>query len=192
MTEQAVAEPVHLLSIMGLFSNYEKADEGFKYLTELGYDHDHIVVVMSDTTPQAALTGATASHIRTDAQHGPEPGAPGVEKSTKAIEGLGLGSSIGALAGAIALIGTSVILPGLGFAFLGTFAAGIVGASGGAAVGSLTGLLYGSGVPETELSYYQSGIKDGKVLIGVTPRTVADVEKISARWKELAAELRPG
>ena len=101
MPEQAVAEPVHLLSIMGLFSNYEKADEGFKYLTELGYDHDHIVIVLSDTAPKAALTGTTASHIRTDAQHGPEPSAPGVEKSTKAIEGLGVGSSIGALAGAM-------------------------------------------------------------------------------------------
>ncbi|MFN7926691.1 MAG: hypothetical protein U0Y68_01905 [Blastocatellia bacterium] len=192
MAAQKVAEPVELLSIMGLFSSYEEADEGYKYLTDLGYDQDHILVVLSESTQQGNVSGKTASHISRDAQHGPEPSAAGVEKSTKAVEGLGLGSSLGALAGAIAMIGTSIVLPGLGLAFLGPIAAGLVGASGGAALGGLGGLLYGSGVPEAEMPYYQNGIQAGKVLIGVRPRTVQDAEKISAKWEELGAELRPG
>lgn len=192
MVEPEVAEPVRILSIMGLFPSYDRADEGYKYLTDLGYDQDHILVVLSDAANEGVVSGKTPSQIRIDAQHGPEPSATGVQKSTKAVEGLGIGSSLGALAGAIAMIGTSVVLPGLGLAFLGPLAAGLVGAGGGAAVGGLAGLLYGSGVPETELPYYQSGIQDGKVLIGVTPRTLEDAEKISARWEGLGAYLRPG
>lgn len=191
MKPHQVAEPVHLLSIMGLFPSYEAADEGYKFLTDLGYDQNHILVVLSEQSRDGIVSGKTPSQVRIDAQHGPEPSVPGVEKSTKALEGLEIGSSVGALAGAVALIGTSVLIPGLGLA-LGPLAAGLVGAGGGAALGGLAGLLYGSGIPETELPYYQSGIQEGKVLLGVTPHTLKDAETISAKWEELGARLRPG
>jgi hypothetical protein len=192
MAKQEIAAPVRLLSIMGLFPNYEKADEGYKYLTDIGYDQDHILVVLPEATEGEGVSGKAPNQIRVDAQHGPEPSADGVGKSTKAVEGLGLGSAIGALTGALAMIGTSIALPGLGLVFLGPLAAGLVGVGGGAAIGGLTGLLYGSGVPETELSYYQSGIQEGNVLIGVHPHSVEDGEKISACWEALGAKLRPG
>jgi hypothetical protein len=191
MAQQQVAEPVRLLSIMGLFDDYTAADEGYKFLLDSGYDRENISVVLSESAHNGVVSGKTPSEVRIDAQHGPEPSAPGVEKSTKALEGLEIGSSLGALAGAIAVIGTSVLIPGLGIA-LGPLAAGLLGAGGGAAVGGLAGLLYGSGIPENELPYYQTGIQEGKVLIGVTPHSVDDAEKISAKWEELGARLRPG
>ena len=96
------------------------------------------------------------------------------EEGSKALEGLGVGSAtggtIGALIGAIAAIGTSVVFPGLGLVIAGPLAAAIAGAGVGGAAGGLVGALVGAGIPEERAVEYEQGLKDGGVVLGTYAR----------------------
>jgi hypothetical protein len=101
-----------------------------------------------------------------------------VKVGTKAAEGAGKGSAIGgtvgAIAGAIAAVGTSLIIPGLGIVIAGPIAAGLAGAGAGGITGGLLGALIGSGIPEARAKLYESGIKQGRIVMGVRPRYEED------------------
>ena len=74
----------------------------------------------------------------------------------------------GALA-AIAAAAT-VAVPGLGLLVAGPIAAALAGAGAGAVVGGGIGALVGAGIPEERVKEYESGLKEGGILMGVTPR----------------------
>ena len=100
------------------------------------------------------------------------------ELGTKAAEGAGIGGaiggSLGAIAAAIAAVGTTIALPGLGLVIAGPLAAAIAGAGAGAATGGIVGALIGWGIPEERVKHYEEGIKNGGILMGVTPRSDED------------------
>ncbi|MBK6772767.1 MAG: hypothetical protein IPG78_11730 [Ignavibacteria bacterium] len=102
------------------------------------------------------------------------------EVGTKAMEGAGTGSAIGgtigAVAGVIAALGTSLIIPGLGIVLAGPIAAGLAGAGAGGITGGLIGALIGSGIPEERAKVYESGVKDGGIVMGVNPRNKEDAD----------------
>ena len=104
------------------------------------------------------------------------------ELGNKAAEGAGVGGAVGGTVGAIAAIaaiGTSLVIPGLGIVIAGPAAAALAGAGAGAAAGGIVGALVGWGIPEERVKHYEAGIKKGGILMGVRPRSDEDAKYFS-------------
>jgi hypothetical protein len=101
-----------------------------------------------------------------------------IKPGTHAVEGVAtegtIGTVVGATLGAIAAIGTSVLVPGLGVVIAGPIVAGLVGGGARAVAGGLVGGLTGFGLPESNAAY-EKVLKVGGVVIGVTPANSARV-----------------
>src|SRR5678815_2198730 len=105
--------------VWGLSPDRANAEAAYSSLTDRGYTHDEVSILMSDDTRERQFS-------RVDAQ---------TELGTKAAEGAGVGGAIGgalgAIAAAIAAVGTSLAIPGLGSVVAGPLAAGLAGAGAG-------------------------------------------------------------
>lgn len=152
--------------VTGLFHSRADAERAYKAAHERGYERDHINLLMSEETRK--------THFADD-------------KGTKALEGAGAGSAIGGTVGAviaaIAAIGTSLALPGIGLVIAGPLAAAFAGAGAGGLTGGLIGALVGSGIPEDRAKFYDEGVREGGIVLGVQPRTPADAEYFEREWK---------
>jgi hypothetical protein len=65
----------------------------------------------------------------------------------------------------------------------GPIAAGLAGAGAGGITGGLIGALVGSGIPEERARLYESGIKDGRIVMGVKPRNIEDAKYFEDHWR---------
>ncbi|MCA1758789.1 MAG: hypothetical protein LC658_03385 [Bacteroidales bacterium] len=162
--------------LTGMFRDRESTERAYNDLTERGYEKDDINLIMSDETRK--------KHFADNVEE--------TEIGTKAAEGAGKGSAIGgavgAIAGVIAAIGTSLVIPGLGIIIAGPIAAGLAGAGAGGVTGGVIGALVGSGIPEARAKLYESGIKDGQIVLGVNPRNEEDAEYFEDNWRTNKAE----
>jgi hypothetical protein len=167
----------NLPMVTGLFRDRESAERAYSTLSERGYSHDDVNVVMSDETRKKHFSGADAEST---------------ELGSKATEGAGVGSAIGgtlgAIAAAIAAVGTSVVLPGAGLVVAGPLVAALAGGGAGGLTGGLLGALIGSGIPEERVKHYESGINEGGILMGVKPRSNDDADHFERTWKEHRGE----
>lgn len=96
-----------------------------------------------------------------------------------------IGGMIDAIAAAVAAIGTSLVLPGLGLEIAGPLAAAVAGAGAGAATGGLIGALVGWNMPEERVKQYEEGIKKGGILMGVKPRNDEDAAYLDKHWNNI-------
>ncbi len=162
--------------LTGMFRDRESAERAYNSLHQRGYTQDEINLIMSEETRN--------KHFKND-EHKTDLG-------NKALEGAGTGSAIGgtagAVIGAIAAIGTSVAIPGLGLLVAGPLAAALAGAGAGGLTGGLIGALIGSGIPEDRAKEYESGVKNGGIVMGVNPRTPEDAEYFENEWKNYKGE----
>ncbi|NDP22939.1 MAG: hypothetical protein GZ091_17950 [Paludibacter sp.] len=160
--------------LTGMFADRESTENAYDTLHKRGYTKDDINLVMSDETRKKHFSKGET------------------EVGTKAMEGAGTGSAIGGVVGAavgiIAAIGTSVVIPGLGLIVAGPIAAGLVGAGAGGVTGGLIGALVGSGMPEERARLYESGVKNGKIVMGVHPRNDEDAKDFQTDWNSKKAE----
>lgn len=160
--------------LTGMFSDRESTENAYNKLHERGYTKDDINLVMSDKTREKHFSKGDT------------------EVGTKALEGAGTGSAIGGAVGAavgvIAAIGTSLVIPGLGLIVAGPLAAGLAGAGAGGVTGGLIGALVGSGMPEERARLYESGVKDGKIVMGVRPRNEEDAKHFQSEWNSNKVE----
>ena len=156
--------------VSGVFRNREDADVAFNNLKERGYTDEDINVMMSDETRNRYFTD---TDVETDL---------GDKVAENAGKGSLIGGGIGALVGAIAAIGTNVLLPGLGLIVAGPLAAGLAGAGAGAATGGIIGALTGVGVPKDEAEKYESDIKEGGIYMGFKPRNEDDARYTYDTW----------
>jgi hypothetical protein len=160
----------------GMFRDRESAERAYNSLSSRGYSKDDVNLVMSDDTRKRHFGDKTADSDLGD----------------KALEGAGAGSAIGgtlgAIVGAVAAIGTSVALPGLGLIIAGPLAAGLAGAGAGGLTGGLLGALVGSGIPEDRAKEYESGVKEGGIVMGVTPRNDEDATYLENEWRNSRGE----
>ncbi len=163
--------------LTGMFRDRESTESAYKTLQEKGYTKDEINLVMSDETRKKHFSGDDVKDT---------------EIGTKAAEGAGkgfaIGGTVGAIAGVIAAIGTSLALPGIGIVIAGPIAAGLAGAGAGGITGGIIGALVGSGIPEARAELYESGIKEGQIVIGVHPRSEEDAEYFESNWRDNSAE----
>jgi hypothetical protein len=160
--------------VTGMFADRESTEYAYNDLHDRGYTDEDIDLVMSDNTRK--------KHFSEDDDIG------GTEIGTKAAEGAGKGSAIGgtvgAIAGIIAAVGTSIVIPGLGLVVAGPLAAGLAGAGAGGVTGGIIGALVGSGIPEARAKIYESGIKEGNIVLSVRPRNEEDARYFEKTWKD--------
>ena len=162
--------------VTGLFRDRESAERAYGSVTSRGYSNDDVNLLMSDETRD--------KHFTSDGRE--------TELGNKALEGAGTGAAIGGTVGAtlaaIAAIGTTLALPGLGLLVAGPIAAGLAGAGAGGATGGIIGALVGAGIPEERVKHYEQGIKEGGIVMGVTPRSDEDAEYIEREWRNNRGE----
>jgi len=163
--------------VTGLFPDRDSAERAYSSVSSRGYDRNDVNLVMSDETRQR--------HFAPDA-------AVTTELGTKAAEGAGIGGAIGgtvgAIAAAVAAVGTSLVLPGLGLVIAGPIAAALAGAGAGGAAGGLVGALIGWGIPEERIAEYESGIRDGGILMGMRAKNDEDAAHFESSWKDNRGE----
>lgn len=169
MNNQATSRQESRL-LTGMFRDKDSTEGAYRSLRDRGYSDDEINVLMSDETRDKYFSdGDTAL------------------EGNKALEGTGAGAAIGgtlgAIIGGIAAIGTNVLIPGLGLVVWGPIAAGLAGAGAGGITGGLVGALIGWGIPEERARHYETGIREGGTVLGVTPRTNEDAEYFENDWK---------
>lgn len=157
--------------LTGMFRDRQSTEKAFNTMQERGYTNDDINLVMSDETRK--------KHFSKDDND--------TELGTKAAEGAGkggaIGGTVGAVVGVIAAIGTSIAIPGLGIVIAGPIAAGLAGAGAGSITGGIIGALVGSGIPEERAKLYESGIKEGNIVMGVNPRNSEDAKYFENNWR---------
>lgn len=158
--------------LTGMFSDRRSTENAYNSMHERGYTEDEINLVMSKETHD--------KYFSDDMDE--------TELGNKAAAGAGSGSAIGgtigAVAGIIAAIGTSIVIPGLGLVVAGPIAAGLAGAGAGGLAGGIIGALVGWGIPKERAKIYESGIKDGHIILGVNPKNNDDAEYFERTWHE--------
>jgi len=163
--------------ITAVFRDRYNAIDAFDWLRAQGYSQDQISVLMSDTT---------RTYYAEEAKEGK------IERGSKMAEGAATGGAIGTAIGAglaaLAAIGTSLVLPGLGLVIAGPLAAAFAGGGAGAVAGGLIGGLVGYGIPESNAKAYEEALRDGGVAIGVAPRNSKDSSSIKSKFEELNGE----
>jgi hypothetical protein len=161
--------------VTGLFRDRESAERAYGSVTGRGYKQDDVNLLMSDETRKKHFADGKETEL-----------------GNKALEGAGTGAAIGGTVGAtlaaIAAIGTTLALPGLGLLVAGPLAAALAGAGAGGATGGLIGALVGAGIPEERVKHYEEGIKNGGIMMGVTPRSDEDADYIESEWKKNRGE----
>ncbi len=157
--------------VTGTFSDRESAESAYNSMLNRGYSQDDINLMMSDNTRKKYFSD-------TDDDSG---------LGNKAMEGAGVGGAIGSVAGgllgALAAIGTSAIVPGLGIVVAGPLLAGLAGAGAGGVTGGVLGALVGMGIPEERAKMYDQDIKSGGIVMGVSPRSSEDADYFEREWK---------
>ena len=162
--------------VTGLFRDRESAERAYGSLSERGYGKDDVNLMMSDDTRNKYFSDDDDDS----------------ELGTKAWEGAGkgaaIGGGVGATLGAIAAIGTTLALPGLGLLIAGPIAAGLAGAGAGSLTGGLIGALIGYGIPEEQAKHYEQGIREGGIVMGVKPRSDEDADYFEKNWRDNRGE----
>lgn len=163
--------------LTGMFTDRESTERAYNTLSDKGYSKDDINLMMSDDTRKKHFGNEEVGET---------------EIGTKAMEGAGkggaIGGTIGAVAGVILALGTSVLIPGLGIIIAGPIAAGLAGAGAGGLTGGIIGALIGNGIPEERAKIYESGIKGGRIVMGVHPRNEEDAKYFEEDWKKNKGE----
>ncbi len=161
--------------LTGMFSDRESTENAYKTLHERGYSKDDINLVMSDEARKKHFSDGTETEIGTKAAEG-------------AGKGSAIGGTVGAVIGIVAALGTSLVIPGLGLIIAGPIAAGLAGAGAGGITGGVIGALVGSGIPEERAKLYESGIKNGNIVMGVNLHNDEDAHYLEQNWKSNKAE----
>lgn len=159
--------------VTAVFRNQDDAERAFDSLRLINYSETEVAIVMSEKT-------RTDWYSRVDKSDRHEVGS-------KAVEGMGVGGAIGTAVGvtlgAVAAIGATIALPGLGLIIAGPIAAALAGGGAGALSGGLIGGLVGLGISEDNAEAYQEVLRQGGAMVAVEPHTREDVPKIEKRFK---------
>lgn len=160
--------------VTGLFRDRDSAERAYSTLQDRGYNKDDVNLVMTDEARRRHF-GDTETELGSKAAEGAGVGA-------------GIGGAIGAVLAGIAAMGTTLVLPGMGVVIAGPLAAALAGAGAGGITGGLIGALIGAGIPEERVKNYEEGIRNGGILMGVSPRTDEDAAHIEKSWKDAKGE----
>lgn len=162
-------------TLTGLFRDRDSAEAAYQSLHERGYGKDDVNLLMSDDTRKKYFANPDDTEIGTKAWEGTGKGAA-------------IGGAVGATVAALAAIGTTLALPGLGLLVAGPIAAALAGGGAGAATGGLIGALVGYGIPEERARLYEKGINEGGIVMGVNARNDEDADYLENNWRQNRGE----
>ena len=159
--------------LTGMFRDRQSAERAYSSLTGRGYTKDDVTLLMSEDARRRHFADGDT------------------ELGSKAAEGAGIGAALGGGLGAVlatlSAVG-AVALPGIGLLAMGPIAAALTGGAIGAAGGGLVGALVGAGIPEEQARQYESGIREGNIVMGVTPRSDEDAAYFENEWRNYRGE----
>jgi len=162
--------------VTGLYRDNEAADRTYRSLRERGYTDEDIHVIMSDDTRKKYYDRDQVE----------------IKEGSKAMEGAGtgaaLGGTVGGILGAVIALGSNVVIPGVGLVIAGPLAGALAGAGAGGAAGSLLGALVGAGIPEDRAKVYESGVKEGGIVVGVHPRDESEARTTADEFRRHGGE----
>jgi hypothetical protein len=162
--------------VTAVFRDPVEGPRAYDGLIGRGSRADEINVLMSDATRANYFAGDEREPIRV---------------GSAAAEGMGVGGAIGTAVGAtlaaVMAIGTSLMIPGLGLIVAGPIAAAFAGGGAGAVTGGIIGGLVGLGIPEPNARAYHEALRNGGVIIGVTPRNSEDAAQLRQYLEDLHA-----
>jgi len=161
--------------LTAMFPDRDSVERAYGSLTTRGYRKDDINLLMSDEARRRHFGEGTAD----------------TELGSKAAEGAGVGAAVGGGVGAIlaglAAAGT-IALPGIGLIAMGPVAAALAGGATGAVGGGLLGALVGAGIPEDRAKHYESGLREGNIVMGFEPRNEEDADYYDREWRTYRGE----
>jgi hypothetical protein len=158
--------------LSGMFRDREATDRAYNSLLDKGYRNNEINVVM---------TAESREKYYGDASDEKEFG---LQDSFSSNFSSRIGSNVGVISGVQAAIEESVVIHGLGVLIAGPLTSELTGAVSG----GMIGVLVDSGIPEPRARLYDSGIKEGNVVIYVSPKDDADAIHLYENWKNLHAQ----
>lgn len=161
--------------VTGAFRDRDGAEHAYSLLTSRGYSQDDMNLLMSDETRKKYFDDEVESNLGGKAMKG--AGAGGA-----------IGGTLGAVLAAVAAVGTSLAIPGLGIVIAGPIAAALAGAGAGGLTGGIIGALVGVGIPEDQAKLYDEDIRNGRIVMGVNPRSEEDAEYFEQEWKKSKGE----
>ncbi len=153
----------------GLFRDRDSAERAYRSLQDRGYGKDDVNLMMSDDTRKKYFADKD-----TDL---------GTKAWEDAGKGAAVGGAVGATLAALAALGTTLALPGLGLLIAGPLAAAFAGGGAGALTGGVIGALVGAGIPEDRAKEYDKGLREGGIVMGVKPRTTEDADYFENDWR---------
>jgi uncharacterized protein (TIGR02271 family) len=143
-------------TVVGLFGDTPPAERAIRDLKATGFSDSQIGVLMQDRAEERRL----ATDTGTKAGEGAVAGAVG-------------GGMVGGVVGLLAGVG-ALAIPGIGPIIAGgALASTLAGAGIGAAAGGLIGALIGMGIPEEDARYYETGLREGGILVTVNAGAAA-------------------
>jgi len=164
-------------AVFGLAKNEEQAQRIVDRLLVGGFSNKDISILSPDRNKNKIKTNERGNVEYEGSSHERDikKGNLTTEKNSKAPEGGVTGATTGGILGGslglLAGIG-ALAIPGLGpFIAAGPIMAALSGTAVGGSVGLLIGALIGSGIPEYEAKKYESGLKEGNILISVHTET---------------------
>lgn len=158
--------------ITALFGDEASAEDAYRTCTDLGYEIGDVHVVMSESTRSGILTSPASESGIEMARHKAEGGELGGPR----------GGRLGVLLAAVAGAGTAIALPALGLVAVGSIATALTAAGAAGVTGGLIAVFSDWGVPEERIREYESGIRDGGILLAVDARD-EDVLRIEQAWR---------
>ena len=162
-------------TVTGLFRDRESAERAYNSLSSRGYSTDDVNLMMSEETRKKHFADRDTSEL-------------GDKAWEDAGKGAAIGGGVGATLGALAAIGTTLALPGLGLLIAGPIAAGIAGLGAGSLTGGLIGYLVGHGIPEEHAKEYDRGVREGGIVMGVNARSDEDADYFENDWRSNRGE----
>ncbi len=163
--------------VTGMFFNLAQSESAVAALEQRGLPRTAISVLMTDATRSRHFRDASAD-TAADAE--------------KAAEGAGVGGAVGGVIGAtiaaVAAVGTVIAFPGLGLVVAGPLLAALAGGGAGAATGGFMGALIGLGLSEDRAVYYEKGLQEGGILVGVSAKDEVEVGQFSALLRDCGAD----
>lgn len=140
-----------MASIACIYERIEDARSAVERLRALGVDENAIGIAMRSSVFEANEPDSDS----------PQPIGEGI--MTGALTGAGLGSLVG-----LALVGSLIVVPGIGPVLLGgPLAAVLAGAGLGLGSGGLIGALVALGIDEDQASWYADCVETGKIAVFV-------------------------
>ncbi|WP_373494593.1 hypothetical protein [Aquiflexum sp.] len=150
--------------LSGMFRDGESTERAYSYLIEKGYSTDEINLLMSNQTQKRHFVD-----ISEDTE---------VEAGDYAVKGSDIKEGIVA-------VGTTVHIEGNEIFIAGPLVEGL---EGNRLAGGIIESFVSCGMPEAWAKLYDSGIREGNIVIMLTPKDDADAVYIQSNWKKNQGE----